>query len=122
MLKNTKRVMSWIFASVLLFNLLQTNVYAESVAGVEENVYYKATLDDEFADNRVMVVLDNETSLAVDQFSTTTFLGIRCKDVQSLTTAKEAKVQEKETGKQKVLDTIAELEKQDGVYMLGQIM
>ena len=42
-----------------------------------------------------MVVLDNETSLAVDQFSTSMFSGISCKEVQSLTTAKEAKVQEK---------------------------
>ena len=167
MLKNTKRVLSIIFASVLLLNLLQTNVYAESVAGTEENASYKATLDDEFADNRVMVILDNETSLAVDQFSTTTFSGIRCKEVESLTTAKEDKVQEKmsdiaaelnevaisrnaaeivttenimkiaatdeylssykqvlcieleETGKEKVLEAIAMLEKQDGVVYAG---
>lgn len=167
MLKNTKRVLSVIFASVLLFNLLQTNVYAEGVVGVEEKIVCKATLDDEFADNRVMVVLDNETSLAVDEFSTSTFAGIRCKEVQSLTTAKEAKVQEKmsaisaelnevavarnaaeivttenimkiaatdeylngykqvlcieleEPGKQNVLDTIADLEKQDNVIYAG---
>lgn len=167
MLKNTKRILSVIFASVLLLNLLQTNVYAEGVVGTEEKFACKATLEDEFADNRVMVVLDNETSLAVDEFSTSMFAGIRCKEVQSLTTAKEAKVQEKmndiatelndvavarnaaeivttenvmkiaatdeylsgyrqvlcieleETGKQKVLDTIAELEKQDGVAYAG---
>ena len=167
MLKNTKRVLSVIFASVLLFNLLRTNVYAEGATEAEEKVACNATLEDEFADNRVMVVLDNETSLAVDQFSTSMFSGVRCKEVQSLTTAKEAKVQEKmsditvklnevavarnaaeivttenvmkiaatdeylnsykqvlcieleESGKQKVLDTIAELEKLDNVVYAG---
>ena len=79
MFKFTKRVLSLIFASVLLLNLLQTNAYAEDTVVTEEKVACKATLDDAFADNRVMVVLDNETSLAVDQFSTSMFSGISCK-------------------------------------------
>ncbi len=167
MIKYTKRVLSLIFASILILNLLQTNVYAEETVDTEGKVYSDATLEDEFADNRVMVVLDNETSLTVDQFENSMFAGIRCNNVKSLTTAKEAKVQEKisniaaelnavavarnaaeivttenvmkiaatdeelskynqvlcieleETGKEKVLETISELEKQENVLYVG---
>ena len=56
MFRFTKRVLSLIFASVLLLNLLQTNAYAEDTVVTEEKVACNATLDDAFADNRVMVV------------------------------------------------------------------
>lgn len=56
MFRFTRRVLSLIFASVLLLNLLQTNAYAEDTVVTEEKVACNATLDDAFADNRVMVV------------------------------------------------------------------
>ncbi len=152
---------------VLIFNLLQKNVYAEKPVKTGETVYSEATLEDEFAANRVMVVLDNETSLAIDQFSISTFSNVRYCKVESLTTAKEARVQEKmeriaaelnevaatrnaseivttenimkiaatdedlnnynqvlcieleDTGKEKVLEAIKELKKQENVIYAG---
>lgn len=167
MVKSSKRVLSLVFAGVLIFNLLQMDVYAEEPVKTEEKVYSEATLEDEFAENRVMVVLDNETSLAIDQFSRSTFSNVRYCKVESLTTAKEAKVQEKmgriaaelnevaatrnaleivttenimkiaatdedlnsynqvlcieleDTGKEKVLEAIKELKKQENVIYAG---
>ncbi len=62
-----------------------TDLSLESSAKTEEKVPCYATLEDKFADNRVMVVLNNAASLSQKTFSVSDFKGIGCKSVSNLT-------------------------------------
>lgn len=87
--------LSLFLAIVLIFNLTQKNVYVAEGADTETLVDNEETVEADFADDCVLVVLTNEASLAVDQYDTSTFAGINCSGIQSLTQAKETKIQEK---------------------------
>ena len=167
MLNLFKRGFSLLLVVVLTFGMLQINVYAQENASTEEKVYSGATLEDEFAEDRVLIVLNNKASLAVDQYEADTFSEIDCRSVINLNQAKEMAVQEKlnsismelealatarnatelattenvmkiaaededlssyhqvfcieleESGKDKVLEAIAELEKRDDILYAG---
>lgn len=73
---------------------LNTNIENEYTSS-EEKIYCKATIDDDFANNRILVVLKNNESLKLKSYSSDDFYGITCKSVKSLTTStdKKAKLQ-----------------------------
>ncbi len=58
----------------------------------EEKVYSKATLEDDFADNRILVVLKNGASLDFKEHNTLDFSDIDCKSVRSMSTGRETAV------------------------------
>ncbi len=69
---------------------LNTNMENEYTSS-EEKIYCKATIDDDFANNRILVVLKNNESLKLKSYSSDSFFGINCKSVESLTTATDKK-------------------------------
>lgn len=73
---------------------LNTNIENEYTSS-EEKIYCKATIDDDFSNNRILVVLKNNESLKLKSYSSDDFYGITCKSVKSLTTStdKKAKLQ-----------------------------
>lgn len=58
----------------------------------EEKVYSKATLEDDFADNRILVVLKNGASLDFKNHDVLDFSDIGCKSVRSMSTGREATI------------------------------
>ena len=64
-------------------------------SGGEEKVYCNATIEDDFAENRVMVVLSNEASLKFDTYGADDFSGINCAAVCDMSQASGAKIQAK---------------------------
>ena len=112
---------------------------APTVLGVkEEKVYCNATLDDEFEEYSVMVVMTNIASLQFNTYTPEDFPEIQCADVNDLSTASASRVQAKlngeyikdvdiyeynqilclrlkNPGKQNVLDAIKELEKREDI-------
>ena len=60
-----------------------TNSFAQTLS--EEKVYCEATLEDEFADNRVLVVLDKSSSYSKNVYDESTFSKYNCTDVTELT-------------------------------------
>ncbi len=64
----------------------------------ETKVFDTATKDDNFVDNRVMVVLNHEASLKFKSYSTKDFPEVACKSVRNLSTAAAEKVQAKLRG------------------------
>ncbi|MBQ8382999.1 MAG: S8 family serine peptidase [Clostridia bacterium] len=92
-----KKLLSGLICIVILVNLLLSNctvgsAYAENDALVEEEINNNAILENEFADNRVMVVMSNEASLQFNQYDANDFSEIGCNRVSNLSTASEAKV------------------------------
>ena len=65
---------------------------------VEPKVYSTATLEDDFADNRVVVVLNNAASLKLKTYTAADFPEIQCKSVEDLSTASAARVSAKLRG------------------------
>ena len=123
-----------------------TEESTEPVLGVkEEKIYCTATLEDDFADDCVLVVITNIASLKFKKYTAADFPEIQCIAVQDLSTAATERVQtfletgtvpdvlgfDKEVnieqfhqllcltienaGKQNVLDAIKELEKREDV-------
>lgn len=112
---------------------------APTVLGVkEEKVYCNATLDENFEEYSVMVVITNIASLQFHTYTPEDFPEIQCADVNDLSTASASRVQAKlngeyikdvniyeynqilclrlkNPGKQNVLDAIKELEKREDV-------
>ena len=65
---------------------------------VEEKIYSKATLEDDFADDRVLVVLNNAASLKLKTYTAADFPEISCASVSDLSTATKARVSAKLKG------------------------
>lgn len=64
----------------------------------DEKVYCNATLEDDFADDRVVVVLSNEASTSLHTYTKADFSGIGCTEVQNLTQYTTAQVNAKLRG------------------------
>lgn len=64
----------------------------------EEKIYCKATLEDDFADNRVIVVITHEASMGFKTYTTSDFAEVNVKTVSDLTTATANMVQAKVSG------------------------
>ena len=74
----------------------------------EEKVYCNATLEDDFADDRVVVVLSNKASTSLRTFTKADFSGIGCTKVQLLNPYTTERVNAKLTGKSKEVQRTAE--------------
>ena len=90
----------------------------------EEKIYCTATLEDEFVDNHIMVVITNIASLTYKDknYTPKDFPEIQCTEVNDLTSSSLDKPYHKvlcltieNAGKQNVLDAIKELEKREDV-------
>lgn len=56
----------------------------ESAAATEQKVYSTATLEDDFADDRVLVVLSNDASTSLHTYTSADFAGSGCAKVENL--------------------------------------
>ena len=89
-----------IFALATCFILLLTiqtsayylAVFADSMNLAEQKVYSHATLDDAFADNRILIMLTNEASLSYLETGTVHFPELQYKSARNLSTYKEKQV------------------------------
>ena len=87
MLKKIFKKSLFIFISCMIltffisFNDFSLNVYAQVN---EDKIYSNATIDDEFTDNRVMVVLNNNASQLNKEYSINDFKNINCINVIEL--------------------------------------
>lgn len=91
-----KKIMSCLLTLVVIGSLLllcfpSQHIYAENEIWIEEKIYSNATIDDEFADNRVLVVMSNQASLQFNQYDDRDFDEISCKNVSNLSAAMEEK-------------------------------
>lgn len=75
-------------------------VDANHIGNTEVKIYDTATLDHDFVDNHVMVILTNTASLDFRNYTPADFSEISCKSVQNLSSAKGAKVQAKLRGEE----------------------
>ena len=103
----------------------------------QEKVYCYATVDDDFVDNRVMLVLNDEASYSDKTYDTSFFSNINCLEVNDLTQGQGTEDSNTRTGKRKgqsnrilclnldkhskenVLNVINELIKYDDVLYAG---
>ena len=74
----------------------------------EEKVYCNATLEDDFADDRVVVLLSNKASTSLHTYTKADFAGIGCTEVQNLTQYTTAQVNAKLRGETAELQKTAE--------------
>lgn len=92
-----RRVISMVLCFGILLNafciLIQTNVYAESIVLDEEIFPGFESMQREFADNRVMVVLSNEASLRFEKYDLSDFVEVGCVEVRELTQTMTQKMQ-----------------------------
>jgi len=86
-----KKLFSTIFATLLSLSLILTGftftVQADDLITETEKISCNATLDDNFADNRVLVVLTREASLEFNTYTANSFASLGCTKVTDLSTA-----------------------------------
>ena len=152
-----KRVISIMLCASLLISVFAAGIIIPASATAKtiesEKVYCNATINDDFAPDGLLVVLNNETSLKFKTYSPSDFCEFKAKDVSHITTFSESRAQKviksveaavasrsafvtvdaidlstykqvlcielEDTGKDKVLDAIKELEKRDDVLYVG---
>ena len=90
-MKKTKKLLSVFLSAVMLLSVFTlTGTYAEDEfiedePVEEEKIFCKATLEDDFADDRVIVVLKNSVSRLLQDYDKSSFPEIECSDVDDLT-------------------------------------
>ena len=138
-----KRIISFLlvlivgFSAITYFDFTYYSAKAEDKS--EEKIYSNATIDDEFATNRVLIVLNEEESAKGLNYSRKHFEKAKCKEVKDLTSSKTKKIKEKQSKKSEyvekynrvleleldtkskveILDAIDELSKMSGVVYAG---
>lgn len=96
-----------IFAVILTVYLLLPGMSIDAKAIIpgedtytsEEKIYCTATVEDDFADNRILVVLTNAASLSMKTYSSIDFIEIGCMGVNNLTSTATELIEAKLTGK-----------------------
>lgn len=126
--------------ALVLIPVSTLDAFAQSTeAELEEKVLCTATIDDEFTDDKVAVVIKNEHSLKFKKYKTSDFASVGCIAVRDLSTAAAEDIREheghtcevvakqakdyhqilclelKDRGKENVLAAIKELEKRDDI-------
>ena len=85
-----ERIISWILVVVLLSGMTGSvwgvATLTEDSNILESKVISTATLDDDFADDSIIITLTNKASLAMKEYSASDFPAIRCKAVTNLST------------------------------------
>ena len=87
-----KLISAIITANLLLGSGIVCEIYAQNDSVNEEKIPCTATLEEEFAENRVMVVMSNQTSRQFNRYNAEDFSEINCVSVSDLSTATEAKL------------------------------
>ena len=85
-------------ALALAFESVSIGTISTTEGIVEPKIYSNVSLEDDFADNRVMVVLNNAASLKLKTYTSADFPEIQCKSVNDLSTASAARVSAKLRG------------------------
>ena len=92
-------VLAICLATSSLVMALDDHLIADTIIGSkEEKIYSTATLEDDFADDKVLVVLTNKASLSSKNYSVNDFAEVRCTDVRNLTEVSTALAQAKVRG------------------------
>ena len=92
-----KRILSILIAIILTVSLAELGIIASSskvteLTGTsEEKILSKATINDDFADDRVLVVFSNESSLSFKTYIPSDFEEINCKKIVDLSVS-ESKI------------------------------
>ena len=101
-----KRRVSFLLAMLMLVSLIGTEwtiadaiIPGEDTMTAEEKIYCNATLEDDFAPDRVLVVLTNAASTSLKTYSLADFTGYGFKSVTNLTSATTALANAKIQGK-----------------------
>ena len=73
----------------MIFSLSITNVYAKTIENsdtiVEEKKYYNGSIEDNFSDNKIIIVLSKEETNKYKNYTISDFPEIDCKSVIDLT-------------------------------------
>ncbi len=133
-MKNVMKNISWIVIIAMIVGLciafIPTNTIANATTIVEEKTYCSATLEDDFADGTLLMVINNQASISRGAYTIADFPEIDCAEVDDMfleceaqesfdesTYHKIVKITLANSGKQNVLDAIHILEKrQDVLY------
>ncbi len=99
-----KQIVCCLLISVLLLAIINISlVFSEEAANtekVENKISDPAPIEDNFEDNRILVVITHEESLKFKNYSEKDFPEIACKSVENLSTAAAERVQAKLRGEQ----------------------
>jgi len=152
-----KRLLSIMLCAIVLIGTYAAGIImpvsAVTVSNDSEKIYCNATIDDDFAPDSVLVVLNTLTSLKFQTYSAEDFSEIKAKNVSHITAYSESVVQKvlnsaetsaafestmvevepvdlstyrqvlyvelEDTGKDKVLEAIQELEKREDILYVG---
>lgn len=85
-----KRILCVVLAAMMSVTLIipgLINTSADEIISLEEKVYSNATLEDKFAEDRVLVVLSNAVSTSDFNYNLSSFSDINCSSVSNLTQA-----------------------------------
>ncbi len=91
-MKRVKKMLGLLVVLFLLFGVLQNKAANAQNEELDEKVYCTATLEDDFAENRVLVVFDNESSLKFDELQPSDFSEVNCTNVYDLSKATDEAV------------------------------
>jgi len=98
-MKNTFKKITVICLIFLILSIYGTNIcFADSneaAETTEAKIYCKATIDDDFADNRVLIVLTHKASLEFKTYTLSDFAEIECASIKELTKETSAMVKNK---------------------------
>ena len=93
----TKKFLHLLISVILLLSVISSNftvsINAEEIEyeGVEQKIYSNATLDDDFTDDRILVVMNNSTSLELNSYDINHFPEIDIKSVSDFSSATREK-------------------------------
>lgn len=77
-------MISKLFLSLFVFSSSLLNTYLPNHNEIEDNYEIQYTMEDEFTDNEILVVLTNEESLLFKEYSVKDFKGIGAIKVEDL--------------------------------------
>lgn len=96
-MKKIKKVLHSLFIMMLLLCLLCSGstlyTHATEQTATDQKIYSCATINDDFANDHVIIVFDNDSSLKFDKYTTADFAEVDCKAVTDLSQASGKKVQ-----------------------------
>lgn len=88
-MKKAKNLLCYLLSTIIpictFFSNSVSYVRATTTESSEQKIQSTATMDDDFADNRIFVVFNKETSLEFNEYTVTDFSELNCKDVKNLT-------------------------------------
>ena len=83
-----KKLLITVISVLLISTNCCLSVFAEIITVEIEDISYEFTVNDDFADDRILVVLTKETSWQFKEYEADDFSEIRCKSVKAMATTK----------------------------------